>query len=233
MASDFESEDTVSITVGSSNKYTGDDSMKGYLYAIISPSGKQYVGKTYLTIKERFEQHCKEAHKERSKHRPIYRAFNKYGSKMFVRELAHLEEGELEIAEIQYIKDLDTYHNGYNATLGGDGKRYIEATDQEIIGLYKELHQAIKVAEAVGCCADTVSAVLHANGIRITNGSDYPIYCINKIGDKKEFDTFGDAAQWLIDNNLTVATFKSVRKGIGKAIRGERHSYLKMKWGKL
>jgi hypothetical protein len=48
---------------------------------------------------------------------------NKYGSTHFYIEL--IEEcplEELAKKEIYWIGYYDTYHNGYNATLGGDGK---------------------------------------------------------------------------------------------------------------
>ena len=42
-------------------------------------NGKQYVGKTLKTIKERFSEHIKDSKRKRNEKRPLYRAFNKYG----------------------------------------------------------------------------------------------------------------------------------------------------------
>lgn len=107
----------------------------GFIYTITNKiNGKQYVGKTSLSDpKERWKEHLHDYKREQCKKRPLYSAMNKYGVENFIFEV--IEECEnTEEREKFWIKELNTYGStGYNATLGGDGKAYIEYTDEEII----------------------------------------------------------------------------------------------------
>ena len=81
-------------------------------------NGKQYVGKTTNDCHIRFEQHKKSSHDNL-----LTRAFKKYGKENFVVEKVCecSSKDELNIKEIEYIEKYDTYNNGYNMTLGGEG----------------------------------------------------------------------------------------------------------------
>ena len=61
---------------------------------------------------------------------------NKYGIENFVvKELIKCEVDELNSYEIMFIEKLNTYHNGYNTTKGGDGSILFDYN--EIINLYR------------------------------------------------------------------------------------------------
>ena len=48
---------------------------------------------------------------------------NKYGIENFIiEEIEEVDVKELSIREIYWIEYYNSYKNGYNATLGGDGK---------------------------------------------------------------------------------------------------------------
>lgn len=107
----------------------------GFIYTITNKvNGKQYVGKTNLpNPQERWKEHLKDYKKERCEKRPLYSAMNKYGVENFVFEVIE-ECDNTEEREKFWIKELNTYGStGYNATLGGDGKSYIQYSDEEII----------------------------------------------------------------------------------------------------
>lgn len=79
-------------------------------------NGKQYVGITSRTIKQRFDEHCKaESY--------IGRAIRKHGKNNFsiTRIDGDSDWEKLCEKEIYYIKKYDSFNNGYNQTLGGDG----------------------------------------------------------------------------------------------------------------
>lgn len=101
-----------------------------FIYRIVNKvNGKSYIGKTEGTVEKRFKQHLADYKKERCKDRPLYRAFLKYGTENFIVET--LEETENAVdREIYWIKFYETFGKGYNATLGGDGKAYI---DEEVV----------------------------------------------------------------------------------------------------
>lgn len=105
----------------------------GIIYRIFNiESNKSYIGKTSFTIYDRLEQHIKDY---RIKDFPRYRAFRKYGLDKFSLEiLGEFAEEELSKKEILFIKEFNSYgNNGYNATLGGEGRRTIKYSDKEII----------------------------------------------------------------------------------------------------
>lgn len=125
-------------------------------------NGKAYVGKTHLSIEERFKEHVKDSKKRRCENRPLYRAFNKYGIHNFKLELIDTVPLEDENkAEIHYIKYFDTYNNGYNATIGGDGKTYIDR--QKIVDLWDKGLTITRIAETLGIDRQYTSKLLKRN----------------------------------------------------------------------
>ena len=53
---------------------------------------KIYIGKTEKSIERRFKEHCAEFSKDRSKNRPLYRAFAVYGMENFTIELIEITD---------------------------------------------------------------------------------------------------------------------------------------------
>ena len=82
-----------------------------------------YIGKS-LNIEERFKTHRQRAFSRHCKEydKALYRAFRKYGLNNFRFEiLEECSNESLNEREIYYIAKYDTYYNGYNETMGGDG----------------------------------------------------------------------------------------------------------------
>lgn len=217
-----------------------------YIYQIINKvNGKSYIGQTKYSIQERFKEHIKDSKRFFSS-RPIYSAFNKYGVENF--EIILLEETKNpDEREIFYINKFKSYigfenSNGYNATLGGDGKKIIQFSDEEVIEKYQELNYVNKASESLGISKDTIRKILVEHNIPIKQHYDNvqegqftkkPVYFEDKLGNKKEFESVIAAANWLVENNLTQASVNSARVGIGRAISGMRKSYLGLNWFKL
>lgn len=84
---------------------------------------KKYVGLSKDCVKRWYDHRTKSEHstKEDDLRKPLYMAMRKYGKNNFsFFILEECEEKELKEKEIYWIDKLNTYHNGYNATLGGD-----------------------------------------------------------------------------------------------------------------
>ena len=107
-----------------------------YIYCIVNNiNGKKYIGKTNTTIEKRFTTHVRDSSREKCKHRALYRAFNKYGVQNFsIHKLEECKWGEASDREIYYIDLYDTFRNGYNETLGGDGSTRIDYDN--VVGVY-------------------------------------------------------------------------------------------------
>ena len=205
--------------------------MKGYIYRIENKiNGKNYIGKTYFSLEKRWKQHLKDSKKEEAKERPLYRAINKYGSENF--QIIQIEFCDnLEEREKYWIQEFDTYKNGYNATLGGDGKTYFEFSDEEVIKKYQECLSVNETAKFFKCDKGTISVRLHNNGIIIPSGgniySEKRSWIAKKINQYsldgkfiREFYCLQEAAKWLIENNYTQSKIQHIVANISRCARG-------------
>ena len=211
--------------------------MTGYIYKITNLiNQKAYIGKTTNTIKERWGEHISESKSERAKNRPIYRAINKYGVENFSIELIEeVDIKELSDKEIYWIGYYDTYNNGYNATLGGDGRILYDY--DSIKELIQKEYSTRQIIEVIGCCADIVHLVAKKNNLSIKKEfSD----CMNPKKQVEQYDKQGNyiqsfesyaaAAQWLEDNGYVKGNLNGVRSHIGDVCKGKRKSAYKFIW---
>jgi group I intron endonuclease len=140
-----------------------------YIYKITNElNSKCYIGKTEKgNPEERFYEHLKAA--KRFSERPLYRAINKYGLEYFSFEVLE-ETSEPESREVYWIQHYNSYGStGYNATLGGDGKKYLN--HEKIIKDYEEKQDATEVARLNNCSAGYVRKILEYNEIEILGSS--------------------------------------------------------------
>jgi group I intron endonuclease len=103
----------------------------GYIYKLISPSGKKYIGQTITSVEKRWSDHQRDAEKGYDSCPLLANAIRKYGFANFVKEtLLICPIDELDANEIKYIKEEGSLKpNGYNALPGGKGG-YIGLTDE-------------------------------------------------------------------------------------------------------
>lgn len=139
----------------------------GYIYSITNKlNGKKYIGKTVGEIEKRWREHIRDSKKRRCEKRPLYSAMRKYGeSNFFVEQIEECADAKLSEREKYWIQKYNTYKNGYNATLGGDGKIYLNY--EEVVNLYRETHNIAEVSRKIGCSKDSVSNILKARDIYI------------------------------------------------------------------
>ena len=92
------------------------------LYKATSPSGKVYIGITCDSLPKRIAKH-KYSSETKQYEAKFMKAIKKYGVKKLKWRVLeeHLTLEQALILEKEYIKSYDSYKNGYNATLGGDG----------------------------------------------------------------------------------------------------------------
>ena len=94
----------------------------GYIYKITNLINKKsYVGKTSLPLQYRLAEHKRNFFCVRDE-MVIHKAMFKYGVENFdFEELEQCDETILNEREQYWIRYYDTYENGYNSTLGGEG----------------------------------------------------------------------------------------------------------------
>lgn len=209
-----------------------------YIYQITNDiNGKIYIGKTEFSIEKRFKEHCVDAFKDRNEKRPLYAAMRKYGVEHFHIELIE-ETDNSEEREVFWIENKRSFKNGYNATIGGDGKKYIDY--DLIISTYKEVKNAVHVAEMFGIHPDSVYNILKANNISSLYSSENSpnkelqgkICGMFSMNDEllKSFSTIKDAARYIIQENISKDTIKGISSHISQVCNGKRKSAYGYHW---
>ena len=208
--------------------------MTGIIYKITNTvNGKVYIGKTLESIEKRWKEHQKDS--LRFTDRPLYRAMNKYGIEKFVIET--IEEPEVELLsqrECYWIEYYNSYHFGYNATLGGDGKVLYDY--QQIVNKYLEGALVKEIAKEFECSTETVSKALNLANID-SNVNSYKrslksvFMCESDGTIIKEFQSRAEAATWLIEQKIAKTDDKdNVVAAIGRVVNGQRKSAYKKLW---
>ena len=136
----------------------------GFIYLITNKiNNKQYVGKTIYKIDDRWKEHQKN-YKTLRDGMPIHKAMNKYGENCFeISQLEECEDALLNERECHWIKYYNTYYEGYNATLGGDGApKYEKGKIRELWDLGKSVSE---IEELTGAERHTICKILKSCGI--------------------------------------------------------------------
>jgi group I intron endonuclease len=95
----------------------------GWIYRLVFPNGKSYVGQTRrVKVTDRWRAHKTRANSKTTKRDwPVYRAINKFGWKnVKCIVVCKVDNQPLDEVEKATIEKFDSYHNGYNLTPGGD-----------------------------------------------------------------------------------------------------------------
>lgn len=97
--------------------------MKIYKIYVITNilNGKKYVGYTSFSLRERFSSHKRASNSGSKQH--IHHSMKKYGYDNFIIEpiYSSLFKEHIRVMERHFIRQYDTFKNGYNMTYGGEG----------------------------------------------------------------------------------------------------------------
>lgn len=159
----------------------------------------------------------------------------KYGIEHF--HIEQLEETKNpEEQEIYWIKYYDSYHNGYNATQGGDGKRLY---DYELILEQLQQHPyPCDIAKMFNCCPDLVYEIAKQNKVEIKNKAQEElkktsknISAFSKQGELvATFPSVAEAAKWCYNNGKCLNLNSGVRGHIADAANGKRQTAYTYIW---
>lgn len=209
-----------------------------HIYKIINLiNNKLYIGKTHIpNIHQRFQQHIFDAKKPHREHKPLYDAVNKYGAENFKIKLIETVESDKIACEREnyWIIHFRTYigfadYNGYNATLGGDGKQYIDKENIKETLLKFPDKTSEQIAEICNCCSDTVREVAKENNIHIKTSQEKVREKLKKeilqidveTGDIINiFESIQDACVYLKDTYNIKSEYNSMRALISQVARG-------------
>lgn len=140
--------------------------MKGIIYKITNKvNGKSYIGQTRYTLEFRWKQH---QHKKDNTY--FHNAIHKYGIDNFdIEVLEECNIEDLNSREIFYIAKFDTFNNGYNLTIGGDGNRRLLLDNKydEIKELYLSGFSSNKIATLYKVDKASIIKILKQLGVKI------------------------------------------------------------------
>lgn len=144
-----------------------------YIYKIINTvNNKVYIGKTERAVSIRFKEHCRASQRydEDLGKRPLYSAMKKYGVDKFIVE--EIEETDCpEERERYWIEYYGSFKTGYNATSGGDGRKYLDY--DVLIETYKQTLSIKETAEICGCDERYLSEILKSHNVQIRTQQEY------------------------------------------------------------
>ena len=205
-----------------------------YIYQITNDiNGKIYIGKTEFSIEKRFKEHCQDAFRDRNEKRPLYAAMRKYGIEHFHIELIE-ETNNPEEREIYWIENKRSFKYGYNATLGGDGKKYIDY--DLVISTYQEVKSEKITAKKLNIDVSSVRAILKRSNEKIYSSSEVIkkqygtlIKQIDKNNEEliQIFSSAKDAARSVCPNTSSIG---GVTGHITDVCKGKRKTAYGYKW---
>ena len=99
----------------------------------------------------------------------MYSAIRKYGPEHFHIEVIEETDNPNE-REVYWIEQYGSFKAGYNATRGGDGKKYLDY--ELIIKTYNEVKNQAEVARLLDISVDSVHNILANNNIKLISSAE-------------------------------------------------------------
>lgn len=132
---------------------------------------KVYIGKTIKTIEERWWQHTN-SHINDGTH--FHRAILQYGKEHFRIEIIedNVKEDELDQREKYWIAYFNSYENGYNSTLGGDGM-LLFPKEKVLEMYYKNKMNKQKTLDELGCSKQVLNRILKEENLPTLQKGNY------------------------------------------------------------
>lgn len=136
-----------------------------FIYKIYNDiNDKVYIGETIRPISKRWSQHIKKA-KDLEINGHLQNAIRNYGIDNFHIEIIEecLDKDRF-IRERYWISYYDSYRNGYNSTLGGEGANRYDY--DKILELWNDGKTVEQICNELSCCSTTVQSALKSKGIK-------------------------------------------------------------------
>lgn len=137
---------------------------------------KCYVGQS-INIERRWAEHQRDI---KNLDYPLYLSINKYGLENFKFEIVEeCSQDELNQKEIYWIKEYNSYFNGYNQTLGGNQYSHnVKISDEDLFLILELLQNSTltqrEIAQKFDIGEDTISEI-NMGKTRICEEIEYPI----------------------------------------------------------
>lgn len=133
----------------------------GYIYIIKNDiNDNVYIGQTSRDIEVRWKEHV------RHMDTVIDKAMHKYGIEHFwIEQIEECPDNELDNREKYWIKQYDSYIDGYNASTGGQDARVCTPKLQEVLDLWHQGLTVNRIVNKTQLNVETVRGYLNKSGI--------------------------------------------------------------------
>jgi group I intron endonuclease len=191
---------------------------KSIIYVATSPSGKQYVGQTVQTFKDRIKDHKKNS----SNCTLLKKAIKKYGfDNLSWKVIEEIPKFLLNDRESHWIQVLNTLApNGYNCDTGGNAK--------------KQLSQALKNKISVGVSSHNIMRKGYLGFAEKRGDKRFvPVVTVNnrrKYLSESYFETREEAIQVLRSYTRDPSSFTKIKNNRRRARKGVYFNKLRGKW---
>ena len=183
----------------------------GFIYKVTNDiNSKVYIGQTKFSVGIRWKQHLNKCRSKSFVNRPLYNAITKYGEEHFkAEEIEECSNELLNEREKYWIEYYDSYRNGYNATLGGDGT-LTHLDYDKILKYYLSCGNKTQTCRDMECSMDTLNKVCEINNITtISNCAGRKILRIDEEGNEKEYSSIKQAAEEIaLEQNKNAQTIR-------------------------
>lgn len=139
--------------------------------ATSTTTGKIYIGQTSQTLQERINQHNSHAYGHQYNYH-FHNAIRKYGAEDFNYEIIEdniTSKDVLNERERYWISYYNSYYEGYNSTMGGDGS--VRRDDELVAKLFREGYTTQEICEITGYHKSTVYRSYRAMGLTEENNN--------------------------------------------------------------
>lgn len=191
---------------------------------------KVYVGVTSKELSERWKQHLIASRRPSLRHRPLYADMILYGACHFYIEPIAVANSpsDANILERVWISRLSSFYSGYNLTMGGSGKNYIEP--REVLNVWQSGMNAKEIGSVLGYSAAQVADILDNCGIsaddRLVRARGRLSRAFNQVDAES-----GDVLQTFKSLSDACAYLGKASSGhIASVCRGERKTAYGFKW---
>lgn len=184
-----------------------------YIYKVRNViNNKVYIGKTNTSVSLRWNRHIRDAFSTVDGYYKydfkFYRAIRKYGWRNFeVTTIGEYPDNIISQKEVEYISIYDSYHKGYNSTLGGEGNSKIEISSEDAqlcIEMYKSGDSYNKICDTLGLPLRRVMDIIHSSipdKVRTVKDQMKPVAMLDKKWNKiTEFESIAKVVEYLKEN---------------------------------
>lgn len=221
----------------------------GYIYKIVNDfNDKVYVGQTSTLLEDRFARHCRDKSLSNQNKEAIDNLIQTIGKEHFqIIEIEKVNIMKLDEREIYWINYYDSFYNGYNRTLGGQGgRKYSEKEILSALNLYSQGYPIKEIEKKTGIDRATIfkyrkyqnipmrPLTLHQKQQSINNlklasiSNQIPI---ENITLKIQYPSKKEALCDMIEKGYSKAKdWHNIRASLDKTLNGEQKTFLNFQW---